>query len=63
MNLAICMNVPMICDFIFVYSNGNSKFDCLANVLLVCSTLKQPTIWQLGKNNFDSYGRLPLVYY
>jgi hypothetical protein len=48
-NLAICMDVPMICDFVFVYSHGYSKFGCLTKVLLVCLTLKQPTIWQLRK--------------
>jgi hypothetical protein len=48
-NLAICMNIPMICDFDFVYCHGYYKFGCLTKVLLVCLILKPPTIWQLRK--------------
>jgi hypothetical protein len=63
MSLAVCTGVPRVCDFVFVYGHDYSKFDYLTKVLLVCLTLKPPTIWQLGKNNFDSYGCLPLTHY
>jgi hypothetical protein len=57
-SLAVCTGIPAICNFVFVYGHGYSQFDCLTEILLVCPTLKPPTIWQLGKNNLDSCGGL-----
>jgi hypothetical protein len=59
--LRLCTGVPALCDFIFVYGHGYSKFACLTKVLLACITLKPPTVWQLGKNNLDSLRRLPFM--
>jgi hypothetical protein len=60
MSLAVCTEVPAIYDFFFVYGHGYSQFDCLTEVLLVRSTLKPPTVWQLGKYRLRRGRRLLL---
>jgi hypothetical protein len=47
--LALCAGISALCSFIPVYAHAYPKFICLTNVLLVCPTLKPPSIWQLGK--------------
>jgi hypothetical protein len=61
-SLAVCTGIPAVCDFVFVYVHAYSKFDCLTEVLLVCPTLKPPTIWQLGKYRLRRGRRLLLFF-
>jgi hypothetical protein len=52
-NLRLCTGVPALCDFIFMYGHGYSKFACLTKILFACITLKPPTVWrQVGKDIF-----------
>jgi hypothetical protein len=53
--LIFCASFLIPFGFIFD-GYGYSKFGRVADVLLVCLILKPLTIWQLGKNNFDSFG-------
>jgi hypothetical protein len=59
--LTLCAGVPALCSFVPACAHGYPKFICLTNVLLVCPTLKPPTIWQLGKNNLDRLGNLSVA--